>query len=205
VAIATSVTIPSEVLQISYAATSPLISVLPEDEEADLLFRTTAPDTNQGIVSAQLAHGEIFDDYSFDTASTIYVNNPYGQGLSNAFADAFEERGGTIQVQVPHPEEIQPTYTSQLDKAYADDPELLYAARYPGHTATYRQEARDVLGKTTWQFVEANRSTDVSEALGAESVAGKYGTAPGQDEERAGFKNFAKHFKEESGHDQIPP
>lgn len=205
VAIATSVTIPAGVLQVSNGSTSPLISVLPEDRDADLLFRTTASDALQGVVAAQLAAGEIFDDIQYDSASTIFINNPYGQGLSNAFARSFQLRGGTVHAQVPHPEEVQPTYTSQLAQAYQDNPEMLFAASYPAHTATFLQEAQDIFDHTEWQFVDGNRSDQVIEALGADQVEGKYGTAPGQDPSIPGFANFAAQFEEAYGHDRIPP
>ncbi|WP_440997370.1 ABC transporter substrate-binding protein [Arhodomonas sp. SL1] len=205
VAVATSVTIPSEVLQISNGSTSPLISILPEDKDADMLFRTTASDALQGIVAAQLARGEIFDDYQVDTASTIFINNPYGQGLSNAFARAFQARGGTVNAQVPHPEEPQPTYTSQLAQAYQGDPDLLFAASYPGHSSTFLQEARDIFDHTTWQFVDGNRSSEVINAVGADDLEGLIGTAPGQDESIPGFQNFASAFEDAYGHDRIPP
>lgn len=205
VAVATSVTIPSEVLQVSNGSTSPLISVLPEDRDADLLFRTTASDALQGVVAAQLVAGEILDDYQFDSASTIFINNPYGQGLSNAFARSFQLRGGVVHAQVPHPEEVQPTYTSQLASALQDEPALLFAASYPAHTATFLSEARDLFDAVAWQFVDGNRSDDVIQALGADTVEGVIGTAPGQDPNIPGFQNFSEQFTAEFGRDRIPP
>ena len=205
VATAVSVSIPSGVLQVANGSTSPLLSVLPEDEEADLLFRTTAPDTYQGVVLAQLLTGEIRPDHKFGTAATLYVNNPYGQGLSNAFAAAFERRGGTVQAQVPHPEEVQPTYSSQLDRALQGQPDILVCVSYPGHTATYLKEARDVFGFTSWAFCDANRSERVVEALGAEVLAGSLGTAPGQDPSIPGFQNFERTYTERFGRERVPP
>lgn len=205
VATSTSVTIPAGVLQISNGSTSPLISVLPEDKDADLLFRTTASDALQGVVAAQLATGELIDDYQFDSASSIYVNNPYGQGLSNAFARSFQLRGGVVHAQVPHPEEVQPTYTAQLASALKDEPDMLFAASYPAHTATFLQEARDIFDSETWQFVDGNKADEVVDALGADSVEGVIGTAPGQDPNITGFQNFAEQFEAEFGHEQVPP
>ena len=205
VATATSVSLPNGVLQISNGSTSPLISVLPADEEKDLLFRTTAPDTLQGVVDAQLAAGEIMPDYKHKTAATIFVNNPYGQGLSNAFAKSFQERGGTIQAQVPHPEEVQPTYKSQLAVALKDDPDLLFCASYPGHTATFLQESRDTFDYTNWLFVDGNKSSKVVEAVGADTLAGKLGTAPGTDESLPAYQNFESAFSEQYGHQRVPP
>ncbi len=205
VATATSVSIPAGVLQISNGSTSPLISVLPEDRDADLLFRTTSSDALQGVVAAQLAAGEIFKEYKFRTASTLFVNNPYGQGLSNAFARSFQLRGGTVFAQVPHPEEVQPTYKAQLAVALKDKPDLLVAVSYPGHTATYLREARDVFGFTEWQFVDGNKSEKVLEAVGAKDLEGTIGTAPGQDPSIAGFQRFATAYKARFKRDRIPP
>jgi len=205
VATAVSVSIPSGVLQVSNGSTSPLISVLPEDMEADMLFRTTAPDTFQGVVLAQLINGEIMPDYKFKTASTLFVNNPYGQGLSNAFARSFQLRGGTVHAQVPHPEEVQPTYTSQLALALKDEPDILVCVSYPGHTATYLKECRDIFGFTNWAFVDGNKSEQVLEAVGGADLAGSLGTTPGQDPEIPGFQNFAEVYKARFDRDRIPP
>ena len=204
-AIAESVSIPSGVLQVANGATSPLISVLPSDEQADLVFRTTSPDTLQGIVAAQLVNGEIIDDYKFKTAATIYINNPYGQGLSNSFTQSFEARGGEVLAQVPHPEEVQPTYRSQLSTALEQDPDLLMVVSYPGHTAVILKETRDFFDMDNWQFTDGNKSTAVLKAVGAETLAGKYGTSPGQDPASPGYENFSKAYKAMFDHQRIPP
>lgn len=204
-AVAESVSIPSGVLQVSNGSTSPLISVLPADRDADLLFRTTSSDALQGVVLAQLAYGEIFPDHKFESASTLFVNNPYGQGLSNAFARSFQLRGGKVFAQVPHPEEVQPTYKSQLALALKDKPDVLVSVSYPGHTATYLKECRDFFGFTNWLFVDGNKSTKVLEAVGGKDLAGKLGTTPGQDPGIPAFQNFAEEYKAAFGHDRIPP
>jgi ABC-type branched-subunit amino acid transport system substrate-binding protein len=205
VAIATSVTIPSGVLQVANGATSPLITVLPADAKADLLFRTTASDALQGVVAAQLVNGEIIKDYKFKTVSTIYINNPYGQGLSNSFARSFEHRGGKVLAQVPHPEQVQPTYRSELSQALKDKPDLLLAVSYPSHTAVFIKESRDIFSYTSWEFTDGNASLDVVQAVGAQSLEGKMGTAPGEDTTTAAYKDFAKNFMTTYKYDHIPP
>ena len=205
VAIATSVAIPSGVLQVANGATSPLITVLPADATADLLFRTTASDALQGVVAAQLVNGEIFKDYKFKTVSTIYINNPYGQGLSNSFVKSFEHRGGKVYAQVPHPEQVQPTYKSQLALALKNKPDLLMAISYPSHTAVFIKESRDIFDYTSWQFTDGNASLDVVKAVGAQALDGKFGTAPGEDTSTAAYKDFAKNFMATYKYDNIPP
>ncbi len=205
VAVATSVTIPSGVLQVANGATSPLISVLPEDADTDLLFRTSPSDALQGVVAAELAAGRIIDDYKFSKVSTIYINNPYGQGLSNAFAAAFKKRGGTVLAEVPHPEEVQPTYRSQLSAALQGEPELLVLPTYPAHTAAILKESRDIFGFTTWQFTDANRSSEVLDAVGGGDLAGSLGTVPSADPESESYKSFVAAYTEAYDHDRIPP
>lgn len=205
VAVATSVTIPSGVLQVGNGTTSPLVSVLPEDKDADLLFRTSPSDALQGVVAADLAAGNIMEDYKFKTAATIYINNPYGQGLSNSFADAFEKRGGKITAQVAHPEEVQPTYRAQITAALKDDPDILVLPTYPAHTAQILKESRDIFDYTSWQFTDANRSSEVLDAVGGKDLAGKLGTVPSADPESPSYKNFAESYREATGQDRIPP
>ncbi|WP_340109127.1 ABC transporter substrate-binding protein [Pikeienuella sp. HZG-20] len=205
VAIATSVTIPSGVLQVGNGTTSPLVSILPEDAEADLLYRTSPSDALQGVVAADLTAGNILPDYKFATASTIYINNPYGQGLSNAFAAAFEKRGGKILAEVAHPEEVQPTYRAQISAALKDKPDILLLPTYPSHTAQILKECRDIFSYTSWQFTDANRSTEVLDAVGGKDLAGKLGTVPSADPDSPSYKSFAEAYRKATGQDHIPP
>jgi ABC-type branched-subunit amino acid transport system substrate-binding protein len=205
VAIATSVTIPAGVLQIANGATSPLISVLPENAKAGLLFRTSPSDLLQGIVAAELASGKIVPDYKFTKVSTVYINNPYGQGLSNAFAAAFEKRGGKVLAQVPHPEEVQPTYKSQIQAALEGKPELIIAVTYPAQTAEIIKEARDIFNFTNFQFTDANRADEVLKAVGGKTLAGKLGTVPSADPNSETYKNFSSDFMKKYNYDHVPP
>lgn len=205
VAIATSVTIPSGVLQVGNGTTSPLVSVLPEDADADLLFRTSPSDALQGVVAADLTAGNLIDGYKYATAATIYINNPYGQGLSNAFAAAFEKRGGKVLAEVAHPEEVQPTYRSQLSAALKDKPDILILPTYPAHTAAILKESRDIFDYRSWQFTDANRSSEVLDAVGGADLAGKLGTVPSADPSSDSYKSFAEAYRASSGQDRIPP
>jgi ABC-type branched-subunit amino acid transport system substrate-binding protein len=205
VAIATSVTIPAGVLQVGNGTTSPLVSVLPEDEDADLLFRTSPSDVLQGVVAAELAIGNIVPEHKYTKVSTVYINNPYGQGLSNAFKAAFEKRGGTVLAEVPHPEEVQPTYRSQIQTALQGEPELIIAVTYPAHTAAIVKEARDIFGFTNFQYTDGNRSEEVLSAVGYEALEGKLGTVPHADPESQSYKAFVDSYTAAFSPDHIPP
>ena len=193
VAVAESVTIPGQVVQISPASTSPLVAMLPDSE--DFIYRTVSSDALQGVVLAQLSRGEIVESVSYDRAAVIYVNNPYGQGLAEAFAAAFTARGGTITASVGHPEEPQPTYASILDQLLAGDPQVVIAASYPGNATVFMQEARDLYGFTNWMLTDGTKSLDIVAAMGAESVEGLYGTAPGADPAWEGYVRFSDAYE----------
>jgi len=201
VAVAESVAIPSNVVMVSPASTSPAVAML--NDPNDLIYRSVASDALQGVVSAQLARGEIIPGHSFDTASIIYVNNPYGQGLAEAFEAAFTKRGGKVLAKVAHPEEPQPTYAAQLEKALAGNPGVLIAISYPGQATVYLQESRDLYDYTSWQFVDGTKSEDIITAVGADVVDGLYGTAPGADPNWAGFVKFSDDYNAAYG--QRPP
>ncbi len=196
--IAETVTIPSKVLQISNASTSPLITVLPADEGQDFLFRTCASDALQGVVLGRLAILQ-----GFKTASTIYVDNPYGFGLSEEFAKEFERLGGKVLAKVPHPEEPLPSYVAELEKALAGDPDVLAAISYPGHATIYLKEAVEIFGYSSFLYCDGTKSYEIIEALGPEILEGQLGTAPGADPRRATYKRFLEDYKAKWG--ELPP
>lgn len=172
--IAESVSIPSQVPQISYASTSPLITVLPADEGKDFLFRTCPSDALQGVVL-----GKILYDEGLRKVSVLYVNNPYGQGLNDVFKETFEGLGGTVVASVPHDEEAAASYTAELRQATEGDPERLIALSYPGHATVYLKEAIEGGFISDFCFVDGTKSEDIIEAVGAEALEGMCGTAPG--------------------------
>lgn len=205
VAVATSVTIPNGVLQVADGATSPLIDVLPANQTAHLLWRTSPSDLEQGVVAGELLTGQIVPDYKFTKISTIYINNPYGQGLSNAIAKSFEHRGGKVLAQVPHPENLQPTYRSELQTALQAKPEMLCVISYPGHTSVICKESRDIFNFTKWQFTDANQSMSILEAVGGSTLNGSMGTTPQADPTSPAFKAFSERYKKDYNHKIIPP
>jgi len=170
IAVAESVTGPSQILQISAASTSPAITVL---ADGDFLFRTTVSDAAQGVVMGRLAR-----ELGYDTASALYINNAYGQGLAEAFKASFEAEGGKILALVPH-ESVQPTYTSELSKATEGDPDVLVAISYPESGQIYLREALEGGYIDTFIFCDGTKSPDMNEAIGADKLEGTYGTAAG--------------------------
>jgi ABC-type branched-subunit amino acid transport system substrate-binding protein len=168
--VAQSVTVPKKRLQISSSSTSPAITVLEDD---DFLFRTTVSDAAQGVVLARLAQEE-----GYNTASVMYINNAYGEGLADQFEETFTSMGGTVTAKVPH-EESQPTYLSELDKATDGNPEVLIAVSYPGQAEVYLRESLEGGYADTFLFVDATKSSEMAEVVGWDALEGTLGTSPG--------------------------
>jgi len=196
VPVAESVTCPNNVIMISPASTSPLITVLPSDMKKDFLFRTCPSDALQGVVAGKLAAS-----YN-KTAAVLYVNNPYGQGLADQFKRSFERMHGKVLIMVPHDEKAAESYTAELRKALKDDPDRLLAFSYPEHAKVYLKEAIEFFKFRRFLFCDGTKSIDIVKALGAKNVEGQMGTAPGT----AGgepYEMFNTQYKDEFG--ELPP
>ncbi|MFC3631729.1 ABC transporter substrate-binding protein [Paracoccus angustae] len=89
-----NVAVPNGVVMISPSATSPALSTI---EDNGLFFRTSPSDARQGEVMA-----EIMMEKGIQNAAITYTNNDYGKGLADAFAAAFQEKGGTVTVNAAH-------------------------------------------------------------------------------------------------------
>jgi ABC-type branched-subunit amino acid transport system substrate-binding protein len=188
--VAESVAVPSEMLMISPASTSVALTVVDDD---DYLFRTTINDLAQGGVMATLV-----DDLGYRSACTMYVNNAYGQGLSEAFADAFEALGGTVTAQVSHATEEQVSYLSELNQCVEGGPEVLAALSYPEHGGVYVKEALEQGLVDQFVFCDGTMSPDMFEGLGWELFEGMYGTSPGASDPGRG-QEFTASYEAEFG------
>ena len=201
-AVGESVTIDANVLQISPASTAPILSFPPFDTT---FFRTTVTDVQQGVVAAMLASGEIVDGYANDTASVMYANNTYGQGLNDVFVAAFERRGGTVLAQVPHQADTpEPTYVDDLEQALGDDPGVVVLPTYPAQASVFMQEALEQFSFSSFQHTDGTKSdADIPDALGLDNLADQYGTAPGSPSSRESFQQFESMYAERYG--RTPP
>ncbi len=167
--VATSVTVPKGVLQVSGASTAPSITVL---EDNDFLFRTSLSDASQGVVLADLAV-----ELGYKSAGILYINNAYGEGLAQRFTEAFTAQGGTVTASVPH-EDSQPTFVSELEKATEGNPDVLVAISYQ-QIEIYLREALEGGYADTFLFVDGTKIPEAFEVIGWDKLEGSYGTGPG--------------------------
>ncbi len=202
VPVAESVTGPNEMLLISPGATSAFITDLPADKGKDFLFRTCPSDALQGAVLGKLAAG------LYKTASIMYINNPYGQGLADQFKRTFQRYGGMVYTMLPHEEKVAESYKTELREAFArvyltkpfrsGKSDVLCVFSYPEHAKVYVKEAIDLFDAQHFLFCDGSKSEELANVVGVEQLEGMMGTAPGT----AGgepYAMFNADFKAEFG------
>jgi branched-chain amino acid transport system substrate-binding protein len=174
-----SVAGPAGVLVISPSATSPALTIVNDN---DFFFRTPISDAAQGVVMADVAR-----EQGYQSACVMYVNNAYGQGLSDAFAERFTAQGGTITAQMPHEQE-QASYASELAACTEGDPDALVGAAYPESGRVFLRELVEGGEAPSIIFSDGLKSPDLFAELGWEPFAGNYGTAAGAPETESGAR-----------------
>ena len=114
VPVSQEVFIPNEVVGCSPSSTALSVTNLEDD---DYIFRTAPSDRLQGRVMAQVAS----ETQDASTAATLYVNNDYGQQLSERFTEVFEESfDGTVQNQVAF-NQGESSYSSVVNTALSGE------------------------------------------------------------------------------------
>ncbi|GAB6861340.1 ABC transporter substrate-binding protein [Haloplanus litoreus] len=110
VPVSQEVFIPNQIVGCSPSSTALSVTNLEDD---DYIFRTAPSDQLQGRVMAQVASERLGNS----TAATLYVNNDYGQQLSERFTEVFENTfDGTVTDQVAF-NIGESSYTSVIETA----------------------------------------------------------------------------------------
>ncbi|MGH6945021.1 MAG: ABC transporter substrate-binding protein, partial [Geminicoccaceae bacterium] len=188
--IATSVTAPAGVPQISTASTSPVITTL---DDNGFLFRTCPQDALQGEVL-----GDLVSQQGIDRAAVVYVNNDYGKGLAESFTNAY---GGEVTASVAY-EERQASYRGELSRAAEGDPQALVMIAYPGDGIPMLRQAFEEGFFDKFVFTDGMKAAEVVDAIGA-PLDGAFGTAPSGDPDSDAAKLFRGMYEERYG--ELPP
>lgn len=138
-------------------------------------FRTAHNDKIQGAVVANFAVEEL----QAQTAATIHDGSPYAEGLQQAFADVFQQLGGSITTQ----EAIQVGDTDfgpLLTSIAADAPDFLYYPIFVAEGGLITQQARETAGLEETELAGSDGmfTPDWIEAAGAENAEGVYISGP---------------------------
>ena len=192
--VATSVSIPSNVVQISPASTSEKITTLNDN---DYIFRTVAMDALQAPALAQV----LFNDKNFRKISIIYVNNDYGEGLAKGLKASFEKMGGQVMALVPYNKQ-QASYKGEAQKATAEKPQAVVMIAYPQFGAMIMRQIVEMGYKGAFAYADGMKAPEVAKNVGDKYVENTFGTvAANPNQELTDW--FKNHYKAEFG--EMPP
>lgn len=170
--VAVPVTAPNHVVGISPTNTPEWVGRL---DDNDYHYRTTVSDDIQGAVLGKLAW-----DQGYKSASSIYVNDPYGPPLSAIAMEKFEELGGNGMAQVAY-NPGKPSYKMQLLMAARGNPDVLMLIGYVDDGITILREAISGGYFSEFLFTDGMKSQKIADATG-EALEGMHGTSPGTTE-----------------------
>lgn len=188
--VATTVSAVDQVPQISNASTAPAITTL---DDNDFLFRTAPSDSYQGVVLADLVAKA-----GIGSVAVLYINNDYGVGLAESFADNFT---GTITGSAAF-EPNKASYRGEL-QGLAGDAEALVLIAYPddGGLLIIRQSLEEGFFDR-FVFTDGLKTTQLVDDIGAQFMNGMFGTAAANVESPAS-QAFAAAYEAEYG--ELPP
>jgi branched-chain amino acid transport system substrate-binding protein len=112
---------PNGIVMISPSATSPALTTAEDD---GLFFRTAPSDAREGEVMA-----DILMERGIKSIALTYTNNDYGKGLSDAIANAFTAKGGTVTINIAH-EDGKADYSAEVAALAAAGGDILVVAGY---------------------------------------------------------------------------
>jgi ABC-type branched-subunit amino acid transport system substrate-binding protein len=184
--VARTVTSREGVAQISNASTSPTITTL---EDNDFLFRSVPSDAFQGVALASLA-----EQKGVSNVSIMYVNNAYGQGLADAFAEAF---GGEVSASIAF-EQGQASYRGELQQAAGGGAEALVLIAYPESGSVILRQSLEGGYLDKFIFTDGMKAPEIIERVGAQFLNGAFGTVP-QAKESQALKVFRDAYIAEYG------
>lgn len=174
IAAANNAAVPGGVTMVSPASTAPAVTGL---DDNDLVFRTVPSDAFQGEMLAKL-----LIDKGIEEVVVTYVNNDYGRGLSDAFAEAFEAEGGTVAENLAH-EDNRADYRSELGTlSSAGVPNLVVLAYADTSGQTVVRQAYESGMFTQYIGADGMVGDSLVEAIGADVLEGMIATRPGSPE-----------------------
>lgn len=196
---AAKVTVPKGVLAMSYSASSPELTALPDTNggATGLVWRTSPSDAIQGTVIADL----LKDTSRFGTLSRVgilYVDDPYGQGLYNMISERlgagttrianrgfFYARHGDVKEALAQLNMYDPDVTVLM--AFADDATSILV------NAASLENLKRANGHK-WFFSDSVKDAAVlANVDSGREAQGFYGTAPAQGTGQA-FNTFSSRF-----------
>ncbi|GAB4180604.1 MAG: ABC transporter substrate-binding protein [Coleofasciculaceae cyanobacterium] len=167
--IAEQITSQRRIPQIAFAATSPAITTLKDN---DFLFRTAPSDAFQGIALAAIAR-----DKRMQTLGILYPDDAYGQGLASSIRSAFEARGGKITGAVPY-KPGQTVYGKELTTLAQAKADALVLIGFPEDGAKMLKQAQENGKFKRYILTDSLKEPEVVAQVGDKEHRISFGTAP---------------------------
>ena len=184
--VAEQVSGPLEIPTVSPSATSPRLAAA---TDRDFLFRTALSDNAQGPVMARVAR-----ELGVDHLAVIYHDDPWGQGLAAAVADAWS--GALTAVAL---EAAPGTIPAALRRSKAAGAEALVVVAFEEEAIAIVREAVARGLYDRFIFSDALKSLTVAQEVGARHVAGTYGVAAASDPGSAASAAWEDAYRERYG------
>lgn len=169
------------VLQISPANTSPVFT---DYEDNGLYFRTAPSDLFQGAVLAEQA-----TNAGSTAPAVLALQDAYGEGLANAFADNFTGAGGTLALDPIIYDPQAASFEAEVGQIKAANPDSVVLIGFEESKKVIQELIKQGIGPDNVQLylVDGNLSQtlafddDGNEVLPAGILEGTKGTLPGAD------------------------
>ena len=155
---------PAAIPVISPSATSPLLTTA---DDGDFFFRTALSDVAQGPLLARLTR-----DRGYDNVGVLYRDDPWGRGLHETFAAAWD---GVITSAAVDPDAT--SYVEELRETAAGGAQALVLITFATEAETILLEALDEGVYDQFVFGDAARRLALVQEIGGDRLGGMYGTA----------------------------
>ncbi|AKJ00909.1 amino acid/amide ABC transporter substrate-binding protein (HAAT family) [Archangium gephyra] len=199
------VTIPAGVLTMSYSASSTELTVKEDTNggPVGLLWRTSPSDAIQGSVIAHLlrTRSDLFGGTTPSKVGILYVEDPYGQGLSNIISEQLSTGSARIPNRTflyQRGSDVKPVLDS-LDMTYGPTVTVLIGFADDATAILREASTRTNLKRESghhWFFSDSVKDAAVlADTLAASQARGFYGTAPAQGTGQA-FSTFSARFND---------
>ncbi len=185
-AVAKNVTGPAGIPTISPSATAPTLTDVPD---RDYLFRTALSDSAQGPVLARVVRQQ-----GIANVGLVYRNDAWGQGLANAFQEAWTEEIRAVAIE---PDEA--TYLPQLRQSAGGGAQALVLLTFDEEAVTILEESLDSGLYDRFAFGDALRSPELVSVIGGKHLGGMYGTGAGIPPASASLAAWEEAYIEEYG------
>lgn len=187
--ILTSVTVPSNVMQMSCCSSSTAFTAVAEEGKTKgLWFRTFATTRNQAAVAAMLIR-----DRGHKNVAVFYKNDDWGQDIGKLVAADLERLGVEVAARVAI-NDGQPSYRAEVTEALKTQPEALYVALYPTEGAAVMREWISLGGTQKMVVANSLKSDEFRDAVGLQYLGEAVGhdSAPPRTESAASFVDLYK-------------